>query len=197
MHSTFTFNMHHSLCNTCAPATLNAPFLKTLEIKMNTLCLIQMFSFFNRFPLYILPKAWNNAGIVTFYNNKTTFKIAFLKTLNQHILPPPPFLPRRPGAEKQGGGGRVSRVTLFKVSPDRPQALLPITHCSAAFKRNAWDICCFWRGGGGEGVGVGRGRDFGQFDGPWRVRSKRKVRDRRNWFCVVLKLHNKHFNISF
>ena len=33
------------------------------------------FSFFNRFPLYTLPQTWNNAGIVTFYNNTTTFKI--------------------------------------------------------------------------------------------------------------------------
>ena len=61
------------------------------------------FSFFNRFPLYTLPQTWNNAGIVTFYNNTTTFKIALLNellenpestSLNQPLpLPLPHTLP--------------------------------------------------------------------------------------------------------
>ena len=64
------------------------------------------FSFFNRFPLYTLPQTWNNAGIVTFYNNTTTFKIALLNellenpestSLNQPLpLPLPHTLPLMP-----------------------------------------------------------------------------------------------------
>ena len=37
---------------------------------------------FTRFPLYTLPKTWNNAGIITCYSNPTTFKIA----LNDELL---------------------------------------------------------------------------------------------------------------
>ena len=77
-----------------ARATLNISFLKTLDKETNTLSAVQIFSFFNRFPLYTLPQTWNNAGIVTFYNNTTTFKIALLEnpeSLNQPLpLPLPP-----------------------------------------------------------------------------------------------------------
>ena len=39
-------------------------------------------TFFTRFPLYTLPKTWNNAGLITLYNNPTTFKIA----VNEELL---------------------------------------------------------------------------------------------------------------
>ena len=41
------------------------------------------YTFFTRFPLFTLPTAWNSAGIVTFYNNTTTFKIALLNELHE------------------------------------------------------------------------------------------------------------------
>ena len=60
-------------------------------------------AFFKKFPLYTLPKIWNEAGTLTFYNNRTTFKIA----LSDHLLNgeenniinnelPPPTLPPPP-----------------------------------------------------------------------------------------------------
>ena len=58
------------------------------------------YSFYTRFPLYTLPLAWNNAGIVTFYNNTTTFKIALLNELHESnescILNQPLSLPSTP-----------------------------------------------------------------------------------------------------
>ena len=61
-------------------------------------------SFFTRFPLYTLPKTWNNAGIVTCYSNPTTFKIALNEELLQGNeinriqipLPQPPSPPHLP-----------------------------------------------------------------------------------------------------
>ena len=40
------------------------------------------YSFFERSPLHLLPKVWNNAGTITLYDNPTTFKIA----LNDDLL---------------------------------------------------------------------------------------------------------------
>ena len=34
------------------------------------------YSFFEKCPLYLLPRIWNNAGTITYYDNPTTFKIA-------------------------------------------------------------------------------------------------------------------------
>ena len=59
-------------------------------------------SFFTRFPLYTLPKTWNNAGIVTCYSNPTTFKIALNEELllgneiNRIQIPLPPPSPPPP-----------------------------------------------------------------------------------------------------
>ena len=66
-------------------------------------------SMFTRFPLYTLPTNWNSAGIITCYNNPTTFKIALNDELlngtdNNRIqlplpptpLPPNPFPPPQP-----------------------------------------------------------------------------------------------------
>ena len=61
-------------------------------------------SVFTRFPLYTLPKTWNNAGIVTCYSNPTTFKIALNEELLQGNeinriqipLPQPPSPPHLP-----------------------------------------------------------------------------------------------------
>ena len=55
-------------------------------------------AFFTRFPLYTLPKIWNNAGLITLYKNPTTFKIVLNEELQSgdetnrtHLpLPPPP-----------------------------------------------------------------------------------------------------------
>jgi hypothetical protein len=41
---------------------------------------------FKRFPIYSLPFEWNNAGVLTFYDNKTTFKIALKNQLFEEIL---------------------------------------------------------------------------------------------------------------
>ena len=53
-------------------------------------------AFFTRFPLYTLPKIWNNAGLITLYKNPTTFKIVLNEELqsgdetNRTHLPLPP-----------------------------------------------------------------------------------------------------------
>ena len=57
---------------------------------------------FERFPLHTLPKIWNNAGTLTFYNNPTTFKIALNDDLfnsneaNRTNIPLPPPSPTLP-----------------------------------------------------------------------------------------------------
>ena len=55
------------------------------------------YSFFERSPLHLLPKVWNNTGTITFYDNPTTFKIALNDDLfdkNEEIrlnIPLPPI----------------------------------------------------------------------------------------------------------
>ena len=39
-------------------------------------------SFFTKFPLYSFPKAWNSSGLLTYYQNPITFKIALLNELH-------------------------------------------------------------------------------------------------------------------
>ena len=39
------------------------------------------YSFFERSPLHLLPKVWNNAGTITCYDNPKTFKIALCNSL--------------------------------------------------------------------------------------------------------------------
>ena len=59
------------------------------------------YSFFEKCPLYLLPRIWNNAGTITCYYNPTTFKIALNEDLfnkNDEIrsiipLPPQPPTP--------------------------------------------------------------------------------------------------------
>ena len=61
-------------------------------------------SFFERCPLHLLPKVWNNAGTIKCYDNPTTFKIALNEDLfnkNEEIrtiipLPPLPTTPTQP-----------------------------------------------------------------------------------------------------
>jgi hypothetical protein len=38
--------------------------------------------FFKKIPIYSLASAWNDAGVLRFYQNRTTFKIA----LKDHLL---------------------------------------------------------------------------------------------------------------
>ena len=60
------------------------------------------YSFFERSPLHLLPKVWNNAGTITLYDNPTTFKIALNDDLldkNEEIrlnIPLPPTQPPLP-----------------------------------------------------------------------------------------------------
>ena len=57
------------------------------------------FAFFERSPLHTLPKIWNNAGTVTFYDNPTTFRISLTEdllkdnTIPLNIPLPPPSPP--------------------------------------------------------------------------------------------------------
>jgi len=41
---------------------------------------------FKKFPIYSLPYEWNQAGIVAFYENKTTFKIALRGQLFEEVV---------------------------------------------------------------------------------------------------------------
>ena len=41
---------------------------------------------FKRFPIYSLPFKWNQAGVVTLYENKTTFRIALKGLLFEEVL---------------------------------------------------------------------------------------------------------------
>jgi len=41
---------------------------------------------FKRFPIYSLPLEWNQAGVVTLYENKTTFRIALKGQLFEEVL---------------------------------------------------------------------------------------------------------------
>ena len=62
-------------------------------------------TFFERFPLHTLPKIWNNAGTLTFYNNPTTFKIA----LNDDLL----------------NGNEANRINIPLPPPTQPTPNLP------------------------------------------------------------------------
>ena len=41
---------------------------------------------FKKFPIYSLPFEWNHAGVVTLYENNTTFKIALKGQLFEEVL---------------------------------------------------------------------------------------------------------------
>jgi len=41
---------------------------------------------FKKFPIYSLPLEWNQAGVVTYYENKTTFKIALKGQLFEEVV---------------------------------------------------------------------------------------------------------------
>ena len=65
-------------------------------------------AFFTRFPLYTLPKIWNNAGLITLYKNPTTFKIVLNEELQSgdetnrtHLPLPPPLPPNHPHIPSQ------------------------------------------------------------------------------------------------
>ena len=66
------------------------------------------YSFFEKCPLYLLPRAWNNAGTITCYDNPTTFKIALNDDLvnkndeiRPNLPPPPPTHPPSPPPTQQ------------------------------------------------------------------------------------------------
>jgi len=41
---------------------------------------------YQKFPIYSLPFEWNQAGVVTLYENKTTFKIALKEELFEEVI---------------------------------------------------------------------------------------------------------------
>ena len=41
---------------------------------------------FKKIPIYSLPNAWNQAGNLTFYENRTTFSIALKNMLYENLL---------------------------------------------------------------------------------------------------------------
>ena len=73
----FTSDMHHAPCNTCAQATLNVPFLKTLEIEMNTLSLVQIFHFLIDFPFIPSLKPGIMLELLLFITTQPLLKLHF------------------------------------------------------------------------------------------------------------------------
>ena len=86
----------HSIHNKYAPTTFSSTW--QLNSERNTAYELRNaasyhvppanFAFFERSPLHVLPKVWNNAGTITLYDNPTTFRISLNEDLqNNNVLP--------------------------------------------------------------------------------------------------------------
>ncbi len=81
-------NFMHSVCYNYAPKTFLESFPKNEanpNYNLRTRSMYKMpnvrIELFKKFPYYTFPLSWNEAGDVTFQNNKITFQISLKKLL--------------------------------------------------------------------------------------------------------------------
>ncbi len=80
----------HSITYNYAPQTFANTWIKindrntghNYEMTRTIYCLTRELNLKKKIPIYSLASAWNDAGVLRFYQNKTTFKIA----LKDHLL---------------------------------------------------------------------------------------------------------------